>query len=74
MGDGYFESEVAETCKELGIVICGHTPLGAGILTGQIKTLDDMPANDHHRNFPRFRPENFGKSLELAREGGGKTG
>jgi pyridoxine 4-dehydrogenase len=55
-------------------VICGHTPLGAGILTGQIKTLDDMPANDHHRNFPRFRPENFGKSLELAREGGGKTG
>lgn len=65
-----FDNGVAETCQELGIVMCGHTPLGAGILTGQIKSLDDMPANDHHRNFPRFQPEIFGKNLELVKEVG----
>lgn len=63
-----FENGVAEICKELDIVVCGHTPLGAGMLTGQIKSLDDLPANDHHRYFPRFQEENFGKNLELVRE------
>ena len=44
-----------------------HTPLGAGMLTGQrqIKSLDDMSANDYHRFFPRFQPDNFEKNLQL---------
>lgn len=63
-----FDNGVSDTCKELGIVLCGHTPLGAGILTGQIKSINDMPANDHHRSFPRFQPENFDKNLELVKE------
>lgn len=63
-----FSNGVAESCHELDIVICGHTPLGAGMLTGQIKSLDDMPANDYHRHFPRFRTENFAKNLELVKE------
>lgn len=60
-----FENGVAETCAELGIPIVAHTPLGAGMLTGQIKSLDDMPANDYHRHFPRFQPENFDTNLVL---------
>ncbi|KAJ5928703.1 aldo/keto reductase [Penicillium verhagenii] len=60
-----FENGVAETCAELGIVMVAHTPLGAGMLTGQIKSLDDMPANDYHRFFPRFQPENFDTNLKL---------
>ncbi|KAJ5646474.1 aldo/keto reductase [Penicillium lividum] len=60
-----FENGVAETCAELGIVMVAHTPLGAGMLTGQIKSLDDMPANDYHRFFPRFQPENFDTNLQL---------
>ena len=63
-----FENGVAETCEKLGIVVCGHTPLGAGMLTGQIKSLDDLAPNDHHRYFPRFQPEVFGKNLELVGE------
>lgn len=60
-----FENGVAETCGELGIPMIAHTPLGAGMLTGQIKSLDDMPANDYHRFFPRFQPENFETNLQL---------
>lgn len=63
-----FENGVAETCAELDITVVAHTPLGAGMLTGQIKSLDDMPANDYHRHFPRFQPENFQKNLDLVAE------
>jgi pyridoxine 4-dehydrogenase len=63
-----FENGVAETCAQLGITVVAHTPLGAGMLTGQIKSLADMPANDHHRHFPRFQPENLQKNLDLVVE------
>lgn len=59
------ENGVAEACAEQGIVLVAHSPLGAGMLTGQIQSLDDMPANDYHRMFPRFQPENFAINLEL---------
>ncbi|KAL3464620.1 NADP-dependent oxidoreductase domain-containing protein [Aspergillus heterothallicus] len=60
-----FENGVATTCGELGIVLEAHTPLGAGMLTGKIKSLDDMAPNDHHRRFPRFQPENFSQNMRL---------
>ena len=63
-----FTNGVYDTCKELGIVVCGHTPLAAGMLTGQIKSIEDLPADDHHRHFPRYQPENFSKNLELVAE------
>jgi pyridoxine 4-dehydrogenase len=63
-----FSNSVAETCAELGIIVVGHTPLGAGMLTGQIQKLEDMPANDHHRYFPRFQAENLQKNLGLVKQ------
>jgi len=63
-----FSNGVAETCAELGIVILGHTPLAAGMLTGRIEKLEDMPPKDHHRHFPRFQGENFQKNLQLVNE------
>lgn len=60
-----FENGVAETCAELDIIMVAHTPLGAGMLTGRIKSLDDMPANDYHRFFPRFQPEKFKQNCIL---------
>ncbi|PYH91969.1 Aldo/keto reductase [Aspergillus ellipticus CBS 707.79] len=59
---------VAEACAEHGIAIIAHTPLGAGMLTGAIKSVDDLPANDHHRFFPRFHPDNLAKNRELVEE------
>ncbi|RDW69995.1 hypothetical protein BP5796_08392 [Coleophoma crateriformis] len=63
-----FENGVAEVCAELGIVVVGHTPLGAGMLTGQLQNPSDLPENDYHRMFPRFQGENFEKNLELVKE------
>ena len=39
--------------------------MGRGFLTGQIKSLDDLPAKDVRRHLPRFQPANFGKNMEL---------
>lgn len=58
--------DVVETCRELGIAVVGYSPLDRGWLTGQLKTLDDLPADDFRRNWPRFQPGNFEKNVKLA--------
>jgi aryl-alcohol dehydrogenase-like predicted oxidoreductase len=62
------EDNVLATCKELGIGFLAYSPLGRGFLTGQIKTLDDIPRDDFRRGSPRFSPENFQKNLDLVRK------
>ncbi|MCJ1406945.1 Pyridoxine 4-dehydrogenase [Ptychographa xylographoides] len=56
---------VLDTCGELHIPVVAYSPLGRGFLTGEIKTLDDIPKDDLRRNFPRFSPENFPKNVDL---------
>ena len=59
------EDEVLPTVRELGIGFVAYSPLGRGFLTGQFKSLDDLPADDYRRNAPRFQGDNFRKNLEL---------
>jgi aryl-alcohol dehydrogenase-like predicted oxidoreductase len=59
------EAEILPTVRELGIGFVPYSPLGRGFLTGQIKTFDDLAADDWRRNMPRFQGENFQKNLEL---------
>lgn len=40
-----------------------YSPLGRGILTGQLKSPDDLEENDFRRKMPRFPKENFTKNL-----------
>ena len=54
-----------KTCRELGVAIVCYSPLGRGILTGQIKSPDDLEENDFRRKMPRFSKENFVKNLHL---------
>ncbi|KAI9667737.1 MAG: hypothetical protein M1821_000554 [Bathelium mastoideum] len=63
-----FHNGVTNTCMELGIPIVAHTPLGAGMLTGQFRALEDIPAGSHVHYFPRFQPDNFQKNLSLVAE------
>ncbi|CAF3695497.1 unnamed protein product [Rotaria sp. Silwood1] len=54
-----------KTCRELGVAIVCYSPLGRGLLTGQIKSPDDLEQNDFRRRLPRFSKENFDKNLQL---------
>ena len=62
------EDEILPTVRELGIAFVAYSPLGRGFLTGQFKSLDDLPADDVRRTHPRFQGENFRKNLDLAKK------
>ncbi len=60
-----FEHDVIPACKELGIAFVPYSPLGRGFLTGQIKSIDDLAADDWRRMNPRFTGENFDLNLKI---------
>jgi aryl-alcohol dehydrogenase-like predicted oxidoreductase len=62
------EEEILPTVRELGIGFVPYSPLGRGFLTGRIRSIDDLEANDYRRNSPRFQAENFAKNLRLLDE------
>jgi aryl-alcohol dehydrogenase-like predicted oxidoreductase len=59
------ERDVMPVCRELGIGYVAYAPLGRGLLTGRIKTVDDLAPNDRRRRHPRFAPENLVRNVEL---------
>ncbi len=59
------ENGVLATCAELGIGFVAYSPIGRGFLSGQIRSLDDLPADDWRRTNPRFRGEAFAQNLRL---------
>ncbi len=59
------EKGVIKTLHELGIGFVAYSPLGRGFLSGQIRSIDDLPENDFRRGIPRFQEEHFYKNIEL---------
>lgn len=60
-----FDNGVAAACAQYNIPIVAYSPLGRGLLAGQIKTLDDIPADSMLRHFPRFQPDTFDINIKL---------
>jgi aryl-alcohol dehydrogenase-like predicted oxidoreductase len=59
------EDEILKLVRRLGIGFVAYSPLGRGFLSGEIKKLDDLPADDRRRMFPRFQGENFARNIAL---------
>lgn len=62
------EQEILPACKRLGIGYVAYAPLGRGLLTGNIKSVDDLPEGDRRRRNPRFKPENLARNVELVKQ------
>ena len=60
------EDEVLGTLRELGIGLVAYSPLGRGFLTGQIRSMADLPEDDWRRTNPRFQEHALRENLELA--------
>ncbi len=60
------EQEVLPVLRELGIGFVPYSPLGRGLLTGQIRSLDDLEDGDFRKTNPRFESENFQHNLRVA--------
>ena len=59
------EKGVIKTLNELGIGFVAYSPLGRGFLSGNIKSINDLPENDFRRAIPRFQGQFFHKNIEL---------
>jgi aryl-alcohol dehydrogenase-like predicted oxidoreductase len=62
------EAETLPLLRELGIGFVPYSPLGHGLLTGQIRTVDDFTEDDWRKTNPRFTGENFHRNLAIVDE------
>jgi aryl-alcohol dehydrogenase-like predicted oxidoreductase len=62
------EAELLPLLRSLGIGFVPYSPLGHGFLTGQIRTPEDIPADDWRKTNPRFTGENFRRNLAIVDE------
>ncbi len=61
------ERGILETLNKIGVGFVAYSPLGRGFLTGQIKSIDDLPKDDFRRAIPRFQETHFHKNMELVK-------
>lgn len=59
------EIGLLRTCQELGIAVVAYSPLGRGMLTGQLRRTDQFEAGDYRTSAPRFSAENLPQNLAL---------
>jgi aryl-alcohol dehydrogenase-like predicted oxidoreductase len=59
------EGEVLSLVRELGIGFVAYSPLGRGFLTGRLRSVDQLDADDVRRDSPRFRDGNFEQNLRI---------
>ena len=62
------EAELLPLLRQLGIGFVPYSPLGHGFLTGQIRTVDDIPNDDWRKTNPRFTGANFKRNLRIVEE------
>ncbi|MGY4857276.1 aldo/keto reductase [Cryobacterium sp. AP23] len=62
------EADILPLLRKLGIGFVPYSPLGHGLLTGQIRTVDDFPDTDWRKTNPRFTGENFTRNLAIVDE------
>jgi aryl-alcohol dehydrogenase-like predicted oxidoreductase len=62
------EDEILPLLRELGIGFVPYSPLGHGLLTGQIRTVEDFADDDWRKTNPRFTGQNFVRNLAIVDE------
>jgi len=59
------DNGVLPALRELGVALVPYSPLGRGILTGTVRSVDAMEPGDVRRHHPRFQPENLTKNVAV---------
>jgi aryl-alcohol dehydrogenase-like predicted oxidoreductase len=55
-------------CREFGMAFMAYAPLNRGLLTGQFRKPDDLPADDRRHAMPRFQAGNIERNMQLLAE------
>jgi aryl-alcohol dehydrogenase-like predicted oxidoreductase len=59
------QNGVMHALGELGVALVPYSPLGRGLFSGKLRSVESLPADDFRRTLPRFAPENFAENLLL---------
>jgi aryl-alcohol dehydrogenase-like predicted oxidoreductase len=59
------DTGVLAALRELGIALVAYSPLGRGLLSGEIRSVTDLAPTDVRRNHPRWQGENFTRNLDV---------
>ena len=62
------EEGLLEYCQKNNIGVIAYSPLQRGLLTGAIKSIDDLAPDDGRRRSPFFKEPAFSANLNLAKE------
>jgi aryl-alcohol dehydrogenase-like predicted oxidoreductase len=62
------EAEILPLVRELGIGFVPYSPLGRGFLTGQLRSTDQLDAEDFRNANPRFVGQNLEQNLRIVDE------
>ncbi|MFL6120327.1 aldo/keto reductase [Actinophytocola sp.] len=60
------EDEVLPVARELGVGVVPYSPVGRGLLTGDLDTFRNLPEDDFRRGLPQFQGENLERNIALA--------
>ena len=52
-------------CEALGIGFVAYSPLGRGMLTGEVRRVDELPDGDIRKLLPRFEQDNIDRNRRL---------
>ncbi len=59
------EQEVISACRDLHIGIVAYSPVGRGMLSGKIRSINDFAQNDSRHRMPRFMGGNLIHNIEV---------
>ncbi len=62
------ESTTLPVLRQLGIGLVAYSPLGRGMLTGTVRSVDQLDATDFRRTNPRFAADHWEHNLSSADE------
>ncbi len=57
---------VLPTARELGVGVVPYSPVGRGMLTGDLDVVRNLPEDDFRRGLPQFQGENLDRNIALA--------
>lgn len=59
------DNGILDTLRELEISLVPYSPLGRGLLTGGVRSPEDLAPDDMRRHHPRFAEENLAKNIAV---------
>jgi aryl-alcohol dehydrogenase-like predicted oxidoreductase len=60
------ENGTLPVARELGVGVVPYSPVGRGMLTGDLDLLRNLPDDDFRRGLPQFQGENLSRNIALA--------